>query len=119
MKSRRATVALTLAGALAVAGCGSSASSSGSSGTTAGRSGTLSVGMGEPATTMNPVLLAPAIYGYFNYDPLIYQTASGQFIPDLASSWACATAALTRVPPSRSRAATSRGSASTASVLGT
>ncbi len=86
MRSRRAAWSLTLAGALAVAGCGSSGGSSGSS-TSAGRSGTLSVGMGEPATTMNPVLLDPAIYAYFNYDPLIYQTASGQFIPDLATSW--------------------------------
>jgi peptide/nickel transport system substrate-binding protein len=88
MKSRRAVLSAAVVAALAVAGCGSSAGSSGSpGGTSAGRSGTLSVGMGEPATTMNPVLLAPAIYGYFNYDPLIYETASGQFIPDLATSW--------------------------------
>lgn len=87
MKSRRATVALTLAGALALAGCGSSGGASSSGAAAAGRSGTLSVGMGEPATTMNPVLLAPAIYGYFNYDPLIYQAPSGGFVPDLATSW--------------------------------
>lgn len=87
MKSRRAALVLTLAGAMALAGCGSSGSSSSSGSTAAGPSGTLSVGMGEPATTMNPVLLDPAIYAYFNYDPLIYQTASGQFIPDLATSW--------------------------------
>ena len=43
--------------------------------------------MGEPATTMNPVLLDPAIYVYFNYDPLIYETPSGTFVPDLATSW--------------------------------
>jgi peptide/nickel transport system substrate-binding protein len=43
--------------------------------------------MGEPATTMNPVLLDPAIYAYADYDPLIYQTPTGGFTPDLASSW--------------------------------
>ena len=45
-------------------------------------------------------------------------TAAGLMAPDLASSCARATAALTSGPPSRSRAATSRGSASTTSVLG-
>ena len=42
-----------------------------------------------------------------------------ELAPDRASSCAWATAALTRGPPSRSRAATRRGSASTTSVLGT
>ena len=89
MKSTRpaALLSAALAAVLAAAGCASSASSPGSGHTSAGRSGTLSVGMGEPATTMNPVILDPAIYAYFNYDPLIYETASGQFIPDLAASW--------------------------------
>ena len=46
-------------------------------------------------------------------------TLAGLMAPVRASSWARATAALTSVPPSCSRAAASRGSASTTSVLGT
>src|SRR5215831_3826383 len=46
-------------------------------------------------------------------------TLAGLMAPALASFCACETAALTSVPPSCSRAAASRGSASTTSVLGT
>jgi peptide/nickel transport system substrate-binding protein len=85
-----AVAATLLTVALAAAGCGSgtkSASGSEGSGSSATTGGTLSIGMGEAATSMNPVLLAPPIYVYDNYDPVIYETASGQLVPDLATSW--------------------------------
>jgi peptide/nickel transport system substrate-binding protein len=87
-----AVAATLLTLALVAAGCGSGTKSTGASGGS-GRSGsattggTLAIGMGEAATSMNPVLLAPPIYVYDNYDPVIYETASGQFVPDLATSW--------------------------------
>jgi peptide/nickel transport system substrate-binding protein len=88
-----AGAALTAA-ALAVTGCSSSSGSSTSSSTnsstnssSSGRSGTFTVGMGEPATTMNPASVAPAAFAYYDYDPLIHEEPNGTFVPDLALSW--------------------------------
>ena len=66
---------------LAACGGGGALSASGSSG------GTLTVGMAETTATMNPALDPLTAYLYFSYDPLIYETAGGQFVPDLATSW--------------------------------
>jgi peptide/nickel transport system substrate-binding protein len=84
---RARTIMAGTAVALALAGCGSSGHHSTSSGTAATRSGTLTVGMGEPATTMDPASVAPAAFAYYNYDPLIYEEPDGSFVPDLATSW--------------------------------
>jgi len=100
MRTRR-ILALSSAAALAalaVAGCSSSAASTGSTGSTGttgstgstgstARSGTFTVGMGEPATTMNPASVAPAAFAYYDYDPLIHEDPDGTFVPDLAISW--------------------------------
>jgi peptide/nickel transport system substrate-binding protein len=95
MKSHRTTAALgaLAAAALGVAGCSSAGSSpssqaaSGSAAASAARSGVLTVGMGEPATTMDPATLAPAAFAYYDYDPLIYEEPNGTFVPDLATAW--------------------------------
>jgi peptide/nickel transport system substrate-binding protein len=88
-----AAAALT-ATVLTIAGCGSSSGSSGNnnsgnnnSTSSSGRSGTFTVGMGEPATTMDPASVAPAAFAYYDYDPLIHEEPDGTFVPDLATSW--------------------------------
>jgi peptide/nickel transport system substrate-binding protein len=94
MRSHRAVAAgaVLAAAAIGITGCGSSgpsssAGSSNSPGAAAGRSGVFTVGMGEPATTMDPASVAPAAFAYYDYDPLIYEEPDGSFVPDLATSW--------------------------------
>ena len=93
MRSHRAlaAVAVLAAAATGIAGCSSGPSSSagpsGAPSAAAGRSGVFTVGMGEPATTMDPASVAPAAYASYDYDPLIYQEPDGSFAPDLATSW--------------------------------
>jgi peptide/nickel transport system substrate-binding protein len=84
--------AVLAAAALALAGCSSSSSTSGGTSSSnnnasSARSGTFTVGMGEPATTMDPASVAPAAFAYYDYDPLIHEEPDGTFVPDLATSW--------------------------------
>lgn len=49
--------------------------------------GTLTVGIAEPSNSLDPTGAAPPDYIYYAYDPLIYETPTGGYIPDLALSW--------------------------------
>jgi peptide/nickel transport system substrate-binding protein len=81
-RTKGAAAALACAAlTISLAACGGASSASGSSG------GTLTVGMAETAASMNPAINPLTGYLYFSYDPLIYQTADGQLVPDLATSW--------------------------------
>jgi peptide/nickel transport system substrate-binding protein len=82
---RRRTTRLLAAGALALAGVawGFASQSSASS----GHGGTLTVGIAEPNNSLDPTGAAPPDYIYYAYDPLIYETSTGKYIPDLALSW--------------------------------
>ncbi|MET9382245.1 ABC transporter substrate-binding protein [Streptomyces sp. NPDC002928] len=75
------TTALLLAGATACGGGGSVSNSGGSA------SDTLSIGLQMSIPSMNPVLspISPTLI--YAYDPLIYRTNSGSYVPDLATSW--------------------------------
>lgn len=75
---------------IGVAACGGSSASSGksSSATTATTATeSLAIGVPAPPLNLNPVTGVPALYMYFDYDPLIYETAQGTLVPDLATSW--------------------------------
>lgn len=86
-------------GALALAACGGSSTthSSGAAGSqssqgsaAAGGGQTLSVQFAGPPISLNPALNGnggSAVYSSLDYDPLIYLTGSGQYVPDLATSW--------------------------------
>lgn len=63
----------------------------GSSGAaTVARSSSLSVQFAGPPISLNPALGGnggSTVYTALDYDPLIYLTSSGKFVPDLATSW--------------------------------
>ena len=87
-------VAAALTGvALAVAACSSSSTSTASSSTAAkaGVSNTLTMGINvQIPTGLNPALWIPGNSNpYFEpaYDSLLYLAPSGQYLPDLATSW--------------------------------
>jgi len=82
---RRRVTRVLVAGALSLAGVawGLVSESSASSGT----GGTLTVGIAEPSNSLDPTGAAPPDYIYYAYDPLIYETSTGKYIPDLATSW--------------------------------
>jgi peptide/nickel transport system substrate-binding protein len=57
---------------------------------TAARSASLAVQFAGPPISLNPALGGnggSSVYTALDYDPLIYLSGSGQFVPDLASSW--------------------------------
>ena len=80
---RTRTIRRGAAGMLAIAGMalGFAAQSSAAAG------GTLTVGIAEPSNSLDPTGAAPPDYIYYAYDPLIYETPTGKYIPDLALSW--------------------------------
>jgi peptide/nickel transport system substrate-binding protein len=80
---RRRTIRLAATGLLAVAGIALGFASESS----AAAGGTLTVGIAEPSNSLDPTGAAPPDYIYYAYDPLIYETPTGRYIPDLALSW--------------------------------
>ena len=77
--------------AIGIAACGGSSAGNsaagGSSGSSSAPTDSLAIGVPAPPLTLNPVTGVPALYMYFDYDPLIYEASNGSLVPDLATSW--------------------------------
>ena len=58
-----------------------------SSHATSGSGATLVLAEGASTSGVDPVTAQPAAYDFPAYDPLIYKTADGSYVPDLAVSW--------------------------------
>ncbi|HTW12806.1 MAG TPA: ABC transporter substrate-binding protein [Solirubrobacteraceae bacterium] len=82
---RNRTIRLAAGGLLAAASIGIAGVTQASAASTHG--GTLTVGIAEASNSLDPTAAAPPDYIYYAYDPLIYETSSGNFIADLAISW--------------------------------
>ncbi|GAB3617752.1 ABC transporter substrate-binding protein [Okibacterium endophyticum] len=79
---RAVAVAATVAVATSIAGC-SSADAAG----TSDEERTLTIGMAQAVNNLDPATTSPASYAYPAYEPLIYQTPTGDYIPGLATEW--------------------------------
>jgi len=89
MRSCFARPVIALAILALAAGCssGSGSGGSGSASGSSGRSGTLTIAFSSATETQDPATSASPLYDFPAYDSLIYQTPSGQYEPDLATSW--------------------------------
>ncbi len=84
----RPAIGCAAAAVLVASACSSSGSGSNSSGSSAApRLGTLTIAFSSATQTQDPAISASPLYDFPAYDSLIYQTASGQYEPDLATSW--------------------------------
>lgn len=75
---------LSAAGVAALYGCSSSGAA------TVARAANLSVQFAGPPISLNPALGGnggSSVFTALDYDPLIYLTSGGKFVPDLATSW--------------------------------
>ena len=79
----RTVLGLAASGILATAGLFAGFASEAS----AAPKGTLTVGIAEPSNSLDPTGAAPPDYIYYAYDPLLYETPTGNYTPDLALSW--------------------------------
>jgi len=75
---RMAVLAITL---LTMTACGAGGGTSGSS------DKSLVIGLESPIPSLNPASSPVSTTLAYAYDPLIYWTADGSFVPDLATSW--------------------------------
>jgi peptide/nickel transport system substrate-binding protein len=98
-RSARCLSAVLAVAVVMLAGCTSVGSTSNSAGKAAKSSASAPSGFAGQTLTLqssDPVSLNPALVGLdtvaitfntFDYDPLIYQTSTGSFVPDLATKW--------------------------------
>ncbi len=87
LQGTRRLLTVGLVSAVGVAGLCAGGTSSAA---TAARSSNLAVQFAGPPISLNPALGGnggSSVYTALDYDPLIYLSSSGQFVPDLATSW--------------------------------
>lgn len=73
--------------AVLAAGCSSGPASSSAGGAAGTSGGTLTIASSATTQSQAPSSVASSLYSFPAYDSLLYQTASGTYEPDLATSW--------------------------------